>query len=99
MSESQLNYICSVLVMKKNQLTRKHSSRMHSARLCGGGWGMVMGRGIRSQGVWCQALQEGITPRGGCMIRGLVWEGTTPLGTESHTPVKTLPSQNFVCRR
>ena len=47
MSESQLNYICSVLVMKKNQLTRKHSSRMHSARLCGDGWGMVMGRGVR----------------------------------------------------
>ena len=84
MSESQLNYICSVLVMKKNQLTRKHSSRMHSARLYGGGWGMVMGRGVRSQGVWCQGLQEGITPPGGgvCMVRGLVWEGTTSLWTE-----------------
>ena len=53
-----------------------------------------------------RAPSESGTPQGAGTPHGLgpLWEQAppqagTPLWTESQTPVKTLPSRNFVCRR
>ena len=82
-----------------------HSSRMRTGRSLTVCWILLLGGGVCSQG-GCLLLGGVVSAPGECLLPGggsapggcipACTEADTPLLTESQTPVKTLPWNNFV---